>query len=490
MIPFAIISVTAIIVAKRLPHIYKASGTILINTQKIAENMTRNKVVGFVEERIKSIGQQIMQYDNMLDIIRRFGLDKDKHGKKYKKKELEDIVDKMRKDIKLEMISAEVPAPRIGTTNISVAYIVSYSGTDPKKVLDITNYILSEYVEYNSQRRKKITKSNSETIQDAINSIKKQLEEKGKTIKAFKEKYSDSLPQLYMNNVKMESELFMQIQNIDKEIENLKESKSYLDRQLATINPTISKPKTFVENQLSDEEQLDILEKQEKKLLTVYTPKHPEIIRTREQIEVYKKKIGEKIGTNETTLENVQDKNPVYSNLEIQIKSTELRIQGMLKKKKELQSKRLLYVKRLDDAPMVEKAYTDITRGYMSLSEVYEEATALLVEAQQAEIAGKGKDSEEFIILERPRLPERPIKPNRKAIALIGIVLGLITGVGLAAIVEDADTRIRTRDNLVTLAEIAGLKKENGDFFVLESPRLTEKPIKPNRKVTALGLIT
>lgn len=50
--------------------------------------------------------------------------------------------------------------------------------------------------------------------------------------------------------------------------------------------------------------------------------------------------------------------------------------------------------------------------------------------------------------MEPARLPEKPFKPNRVAIVLIGIVLGIGAGVGLTALIEFSDSSFSNVDAL------------------------------------------
>jgi capsular polysaccharide biosynthesis protein len=55
---------------------------------------------------------------------------------------------------------------------------------------------------------------------------------------------------------------------------------------------------------------------------------------------------------------------------------------------------------------------------------------------------------EKFSIVEPARLPEKPDSPNVPAILLIGLVLGLGSGVGAAAIKESTDDTVRDAGRL------------------------------------------
>jgi hypothetical protein len=51
-------------------------------------------------------------------------------------------------------------------------------------------------------------------------------------------------------------------------------------------------------------------------------------------------------------------------------------------------------------------------------------------------------------LIEAARLPEKPVKPNRLVITLIGLVLGIGSGVGVASLREFSDQSVRNAYNL------------------------------------------
>jgi len=66
------------------------------------------------------------------------------------------------------------------------------------------------------------------------------------------------------------------------------------------------------------------------------------------------------------------------------------------------------------------------------------------MEAKVSQGLEKEQMGERFNLIDPPRLPEKPIKPNIPAILLIGLVLGIGSGVGVAAIKEFSDTSVRS----------------------------------------------
>jgi succinoglycan biosynthesis transport protein ExoP len=65
-----------------------------------------------------------------------------------------------------------------------------------------------------------------------------------------------------------------------------------------------------------------------------------------------------------------------------------------------------------------------------------------LMDSRVAQGLEKGQKGERFRMVESPRMPLKPYKPNRMAIIFIGLVLGIGTGIGTASLREFMDDRI------------------------------------------------
>jgi hypothetical protein len=60
----------------------------------------------------------------------------------------------------------------------------------------------------------------------------------------------------------------------------------------------------------------------------------------------------------------------------------------------------------------------------------------------------KGQMGERFTLVDPARLPEKPVSPNRLAIMLIGLLLGIGGGIGSASLREFADQSARSPEEL------------------------------------------
>jgi hypothetical protein len=112
------------------------------------------------------------------------------------------------------------------------------------------------------------------------------------------------------------------------------------------------------------------------------------------------------------------------------------------------------YLKKIENAPLLEKEYNDLLRDYQNARYKYNEVMNKLMEAKIAQGMEETQRGERFTIVDPAQLPEKPHKPNRLAIILIGFVLGLGAGIGIAAAHEALDTSVKTADELNTATDL------------------------------------
>jgi uncharacterized protein involved in exopolysaccharide biosynthesis len=157
------------------------------------------------------------------------------------------------------------------------------------------------------------------------------------------------------------------------------------------------------------------------------------------------------------TTRPVQDsappENPAYINLQTQIKAVQININSLLEQRNALKAKIESYQQRLARIPEVEREYGRLSRDQSEAHDRYREIKNKLLQAQIAQsLEEKGK-GEKFSLLEAADFPDRPVKPNRVGILLLGMVLAVGAGAAFAFLAEFFDNTVYREGQL---AEILG----------------------------------
>lgn len=487
----------SVAVALLLPSVYRSTATILIESQDIPPELVRSTVTSYAAERIQVIDQRVRSRTNLLGLMDKFSL----YAELRDSKTIEELVEDMREDINLEIISADVIDPRSGRpTEATIAFTLSFEGKVPSIVQKVANELASLYLKENLRSRtQKATEASSFLREEAqrLSIIISELEE---NLAEFKEKNVNRLPELKTLNMQLMDRTEKEISDLSAQIRSLEERKFYLDGQLAQIKPEgdlygedgqrilsshdrlKSRQSEYVTARARYSEvhpdvvklkrEIEALQKevgstgQSKELavqltqarselsqaLEKYTETHPDVVKLSRQVAALEKALSElpKQGV-ETTVYQRQPENPAYITLQAQMNGIEADLKSLQASRSDRVRKLSEYEQRLMQTPQVERQYLSLTRDYDNAVRRYQELKAKQMEAEvalQLETESKG---ERFSLIESPQLPEEPVKPNRLAIIFLGFIFSLGGGFGYAAVAEAMDHSIRGMRGIIAV---------------------------------------
>ncbi len=135
--------------------------------------------------------------------------------------------------------------------------------------------------------------------------------------------------------------------------------------------------------------------------------------------------------------------NPAYLQLLAAIEQTTSEARAMASSREEMRQRQRVFAARLEAAPNVQREYLDLVRDYDNSLTKYRDIKGKELEAQVAEELEKDRKGERFSLLEPAQLPERPFKPDRTLIMLLGVVLAIAGGIGIGAMREALDFSIK-----------------------------------------------
>jgi polysaccharide chain length determinant protein (PEP-CTERM system associated) len=433
VLPIAGIFIIAVVVAFTLPKVYRSQSTILIEDQEVPRDFVSTTVTTYADQRLQTINQRIMGTTKLLEIINRFGLYADLKNKWS----TEEIIAKLRKDIKLKTISADVIDPRSGQPrSATIAFSLSYDGKNPQMVQKVANELASLYLEENLSVRARQSQGTTKFMEDEMKTVQVQMTAVDSKLADYKQRYVNTLPELAQVNFASFESTEREIASLNYQIRTLRERESGIETQLATI-PTDAASQ--------DKARLGELRVRLVELKTRVTDEHPDVIKTKSELA----QLTKQLRAAGLDIDGNKPDNPAYVALTTQLAGIRSEITSAKRQIETLNKKRDELRQRLAATPGVEEGYKNILVQRNNLQQKFDELSKKFMEAKISNGLEKEQKGERFTLIDAARLPENPIQPNVPAILLIGLVLGIGCGAGLAALHEQSDD---TAWNAETLA--------------------------------------
>ncbi len=480
-----------------LPAVYKSRAVVLIEAQEIPQDMVRSMVTSFADQRLQVISQRVLTSTNLNAIIQRFDL----YPAERKRQPLEVVQEQMRKDISVAPISADVVDPKQGrAVQATIAFELAYENKSPELAQRVANEIVSLLLNENLKQR-------SETSADTLGFLSAEAEKLGtevasleQKLASFKTSNASSLPELSSLNIELMNRTESEVSAVDGQLRSLDQQRVYLESELAQQKPVNQLMSETGERILGPSDRLKILESEFVPLAARYGNNHPDVVAKRREIDALKAQVGVGNAGAELALRvqraqadyamllkkyspehpdvkrrgreldqlqaelasasrampvnppaNLPPDNPAYIQLKARLDATLGDIGALQAQRATLRAKIADLELRVTKAPETEREYRGLTRDYEIAQRKYQEVLAKRQEAELANNLESKQRGERFSLIEPPVIPEQPSRPNRLAIAFLGLVLALGGGLGSAALLEALDTRIYGRGGVVRL---------------------------------------
>lgn len=464
IIPFLLTILGGLAYTLIAPKVYEAQTLILVQSQSVPQDFVRSIVTDAIEDRLRTITQQVTSRTNLEAIIRDHRLSEDM-GYSLS---IDQMVEEIRKRIKIDVSKGER-----GRSTTS-AFTIIFRGRDAKKVMQVTNALASNFISQNLETRESQVLGTSAFLADELESVRKRLIAKEEELKGYRERYMGGLPDQLTANIAMLQRLQSQADQLSKNIADAENRKILIQQ---TVEDTRKGRQALVPSSTQGPETRDLnsLRNELAALEAKYTSNHPDVVRLKKMIETMEASEskprtdsrGEAVGLSraeQTLIQQLRD-------IELDIASTRAEI-------RKVQAEMGAYQKRVEDTPKREQELFSIQRDYENLKSLYDSLLKRKLEADIAVSMEKKQKGEQFRIIDPAKIPTYPVDPDMKKILLIVLALGLGLGGGLAYFVEMTDTSYRSPDEL---------QKELKLPILVSIPfRHTEKEIKARKRKEVL----
>jgi succinoglycan biosynthesis transport protein ExoP len=429
----SLIIIGTIAVAFLTPKVYVSSATILIEGQ-IAGEILKGVSMGFIEERLQVITQQILTRDKLLQISKQLNLLDNPEDPRA----LDTALDKMRKNIEMKTIQSGDLNPRSYRPSETVAFRLSYSADDPLIAHKVAAALSSLYVQQNLQRREQITKQTTAVLQEKLNQLQQQTSAKEKRLNEFRRAHAGEFPENMSFNLEQIHRLNTQLDEVNARIKQLEEMKAGSSGQQLTSR--IPAGAASSGDQASNDPMIRLaqLRAQLVSLQSKYSDKHPDVRKTKAEIQRLENQLGVSgDGDNKAISPSVDNE-----------------LNRQLKKRDDLQIRINEYNRKSQMSSVVQTEYSKLSQESESASKQYNDTLAKLTDAKVAKEIENDQLGEKFIIIEEPQVPTKPEKPNRLKIMFGGLFLALFGGVFATVFMENMDHSITSTEQLRKITKL------------------------------------
>ncbi len=326
-------------------------------------------------------------------------------------------------------------------------FYVNVTLSNPYTAQQVCTTVTSMFIEDSLRLRQQHSEDTTQFLTQQLADAKANLDAQDAKLAAFKGLHINSLPDEEQSNLNLLMTFTSQLDSATQALARAQQDKTFaestLTQQLGAWQAAQGghNPETL-------ETQLAGLQTELASLQARYTDDYPDVIKTKNDIAALQNKseegTGQKTGP-ETGKSPTASMEPTQiQQLRAQVHTYEQVIAEKTKEQEAIKQQIKAYQDRVQSSPVVEQQYKELTRGYETAQQSYNDLLKSRDSSAMATRLEQEQEGEQFRVLDPANLPDKPSFPNRLLFAGGGFGGGLALGLGIAFFLEMRDTSLRT----------------------------------------------
>lgn len=461
LVPAIVIAAGAAAVIHEWPNQYRSESVILVVPQRVPESYVKSTVTARIEDRLHAISQQILSRTRLEQIISDFDL----YPRERARQDLmEDIVERMRtRDIGITIVKGD-------------AFRVSYTASDPRVAMRVTERIASLFIDESLRDREILADGTNQFLITQLDESRRQLVLTENRLEEYKRAHNGELPDQTQANLQGLHNTEMALQSLGESLNRDRERRIGFERTVADLVDEINRapapePKPGASELAKTlEDELRIAQQSLIAVELKLKPDHPDVRRLRRNVDELQKRVeAQRLeGTLAAKPSLAVDIDPLkkrrLTDARTELDHLDRQIEAKIAEEGRLRGMLGTYQGRIEAGPIREAELAALTRDYETMQQTYRNLLQKKEESQIAANLEKRQIGEQFKVLDPARMPERPASPDRPRLYTIAILAALLAGFGLAAAAEYFDKTLRSEAdvraalNLMVLATVPHMR--------------------------------
>ncbi len=468
-LPPAVLFFGALCYSSTVPNVYQSDMLIAIDPQRVPDSFVRSTVTMATDQRVEAITVQVLSRSALQKLIETHDLYPDER----KAMPMEDVVAKMRSDVQIRL---ERPRPQWGRELQPTAFHVLFTYHDAAIAAKIAQLIGAGYVDQNVRDRGALAGATSRFLQNQLEEARAKLVTQEQRLEAFRQRHGPELPTQQQANMQTLMNKQLEAQSLAESIARDRDSKQMLERlyrEAVNEPPTVAAvpagggaPVDTTPATASARQQLTAAKAQLASLLRRYKTEHPDVVRTQTLITELEPKAAAEAAEEASRTVTAEETASLTANIadpgrrenlrqmNAEVESLNRQIAFKETEERRVRADITEYQRRLEAVPGLESEFTSLTRDYDTQQTQYRELLSKSSAAQVALNLEEQDIAERFRVVDPAGVPVRPVPATRGRINAAGLAIGLLIGLGLAALLEIRDASFRSDTEVL---EVLGL---------------------------------
>ena len=457
---FAAVTAAAVTLAIKLPPVYEASATLLLEAPQIPDKLAASTVNTASLEQLQVLEQRLMTRPNLLDIARKLNV-------------FPKIAQMSPDDIVTEMTKATTIAIATGQNQAALMTITFDAGA-ARTSADVVNEYVTRILSDNVAMRTSQAQDTMQFFKQQVDRLQGDLSAQSAKIVAFQNANVDALPSTLDTRLQQQQTLQERVSTITHDIAALQDQKQRLiDLFNATgqVAGTSAAVAQTPEAKLLAEARTELAAAQ-----SVYAADSPKVkmLQARvAQLEATVKAPADGKGTSAPV-------SPSAAVLQAQTADIDSQITQLQAQQADAEKALVGLKASIDRTPTVAVQLDALNRDYTNIQAQYTAASDRLAAASTGERIEALAKGQKVAVLDPATAPDKPTKPNRMKIALLGAIAGLALGIGFVALLEMLNTSVRRPIELVRGLDITP---------IVAVPYLRTPGERARKRTTVAGLL-
>jgi uncharacterized protein involved in exopolysaccharide biosynthesis len=419
-------------IAVVLPPVYSSRAVLVVESERIPEEMASSTVQTEAREALQIIRQRILTRGRLLELANDFEIYGPPGSAERRRMTADEIVADLRRRIQ---INTSGPSRR-GEAQATIV-TVGFSAPSARLTAEVANEVVTAILEQNAELRQGVASETLDFFQDEVERLDRELSAMNADILEFREANIDALPDSLDFRRSQQAALQERLQQLERQEATLRDRRDRLVSIYETTGEIATRedaPQTQSELELSEMRRQMIIAR---KTLAEGNPRL-------NMLETRISALEEVVAQEQAGAAAADDGSDMQMTAyELQLADIDGQIEFLEEQQVQVQAEMESLQETIEATPANAVKLETMERDYAAVRSQYEEAVRNRARAETGDVIESLSKGQRISVIEQAVAPTSPDSPNRPLIAAGGVAAGGAAGLGIVLLLELLNTAIR-----------------------------------------------